>query len=830
MARKLTDVDALFLGDDAVDRMFIGETLVWNGDDVPELEASQDAYYDWSSYVPATSLDNLGTGGSSFDLPGAGLGLASSTVWPALIPGDLAYNYQGTLDPTIGVEPYARERLLSQYPYYWSGTYSSLVPLANTGTEGAATVTFETVSAYNSVRSMYFPGVANNYLSVPDAAPLDLTTAIEIVMKVSIFEVDNRLANQRIVAKSGTARGYEVFIGFDSQHASLNFTRDGSVVATATEKLPFLPEHIYWIRVTYTSGSTNFYWQPDNGTSTPPGAWIQLGTTLTNITGSIVANAESLKIGTYNGTGDMFKGRLYRLIIRDAVSGGATVLDIDIPTDTAAMTTDVTTSFTATSGQTVTLTKSGSPPNTVRIHTSGSWFLELGHRFGQATNLTELQTIENQLQIIWVKAVTGGASTTRRELFPIVSAYSSTSYGPYQPNSWTIFFDTLHNEIKFTGQTGSGAADEVFLTGSGPLAGTSSQIYALALLEQGGNTAAWLVRYDATTQSFVYESAGGTSTPQKLSITGTGLIDDLNFLNVWAGTTGFQISDIAITNIPDFCTVEDNVQWDTGDINVKPFVERAARVVALNLAPTYTVGDFWRSIGDGAMVIASEAVEEGDLFAVTSTAPTFRQIKFNHPSRRKMLYRPILTTFGPPSTPLVIDSADDLFMWVVMSSNAEFEYVAYGYDSSTDSFLDMEIGREPLDGDAWVYAEIMDDDGNGGWTIYRGSEATAPIHTIWDRGFSEPTLLALSVDRGAGGVFKAYFYDDSHGLTELANRTTDLLTGDITFDSLWFFGPEEDEGYANMAFYGGGWVTGTGAIPDQDGVIDYWRRAVYGYA
>lgn len=52
MARLLTDVDALFLGTDAVDRMFIGEIIIWNGDDVPELEASSYVYYDWSSYTP----------------------------------------------------------------------------------------------------------------------------------------------------------------------------------------------------------------------------------------------------------------------------------------------------------------------------------------------------------------------------------------------------------------------------------------------------------------------------------------------------------------------------------------------------------------------------------------------------------------------------------------------------------------------------------------------------------------------------------------------------------------------------------------------------------
>lgn len=54
MTRKLTDVDALYLGTDEVERMFIGNTLVWNGDHVPELQVggshAQDVYYDAASW------------------------------------------------------------------------------------------------------------------------------------------------------------------------------------------------------------------------------------------------------------------------------------------------------------------------------------------------------------------------------------------------------------------------------------------------------------------------------------------------------------------------------------------------------------------------------------------------------------------------------------------------------------------------------------------------------------------------------------------------------------------------------------------------------------
>lgn len=829
MARKLSDVDALFLGEDEVERMFIGDTLVWNGDSVPELQTTLDAYFDEVSWSPPSTLGNQGTGSTSFDLPADGDGAANIVDWPALLPGDFAYNYKGVIDPAIGTEPYSEERLASQYQYrYTVPSGFAHTSITNEGTEGSAgDITVETTNAYNGTRSMYFPGVSNNYLSVPDSAALDLTTAIEIILRIAPFEVDNRLGNQRLVAKSGSARGYEVYIGYDTQHATLNFTRDGSTVAVASEKLPFLSEHIYWIRVTYTSGSTNFYWAPDNATE--PSSWTQLGATQTNITGSIVANTDLLRVGTYNGSGDMFKGRLYRLIIRDAVSAGSTVLDIDIPTDTAAMTTDVTTTFTATSGQTVTLTKSGSPPNTVRINAAGTWFLQSDHRWGYASDLAELQTIENQLQVVWFRTTYTGVTPTRREIYPLLRAFTTA---PYQDNSWTIAYDPFQGEMKFTFESSSQTSDDIWLSGSGPVTGSLEQVYALAIIYVNGSTRAWFVRYNPPTETFVYESFGGSGTPQTYFVSGDIINSATNGLQMWQGMAGFAINEVGIVNFPDVINAAMSAGWDTNDdLVIRPYVENAVRVVALGLEADYTVGDFWRASDDGVMAIASTAVDEGDLFAVSSADPVqFQQIKLNHPSRRRGMYRPSNVTFGPPASPFFVDASDDLFLWAVLSSNqtTEFEYVSYGYDSTTDAFIDVELGRDTFSSDVWVYFELDDDDGNIGWVQYRGDTADEPVHTVWDRGFSEPTLVGFSVDR-ANGIFQGYLYDDSHGLTVLENQSSDTLTGDVSMDSFWFFGPESEEAYANTMFYGGGWVSGIGVIPDEEGVVEYWQRAVYGY-
>jgi hypothetical protein len=846
MARKLTDVDALFLGTNDVERAYIGDTLIWDlYHTVPELETggalAQDVFYDWTSWSPPSNLGNLGTESTNFDLPADGTGLAGVKEFPAFIPGDYAYNYQGEIDPAIGGAPNDYERLVEFYPYLYPTGFQTFT-LTNQGSEGApGNMVIESNSSISSgadKRSMYFPGATTNYLSIPDNANIDLTTTMEITMRLSLYEVDNRLANQRIIAKSGTSRGYEVFLGFDTAHATINFTPNGTNINTCTEKLPFLSEHIYWLRVTYLSGTgSKFYWAPDTGSNTEPGSWTQLGGTVTTTTAASVANAETLKIGTYNGTSDMFKGRIYKVLVRNAETGGATVVDIDIEDDTASMTQDVTTTFTATSGQTVTLTKSGTPPNTVRLNLASSYSLQSDHRFGYGGNFAELLAADNQLHIIWVDATIGGYATSRREIYPVIrSAVASSTH--YSANSWGMYFDSFQGQMKFTAQIGSSEIGELMSSGNGPVVGTGRQLFAVLILQHDGWTKTWIVRYDPTTQAFVYETDGGSSTPQQSSITSTGLISSTsNDVRVWAGASGFTINQMGIAQYPNVLIADQDVGWDltSVDVNLKPIVESTLRVVASGLDASYVVGDFWRSSDDGQMGFATEAVEEGDIFAVSSASPlTFQQIKFNHPYRRKALYRPQYVTFGEPvgtqSPPFFVDAADDLFIWQVLSSDMEFEWAAYGYDSTTSAFIDMEISRDSGDENAYIFLEIDDDSGNQAWFNYRGSTTTDdPIHTIWDRGYSEPTLIAMTLDRGAGGLLRGFFYDATHGLTEITRVGNDLLTDDITMDGFWFFGPEEDEGYANALYYGGGWNAGVGIIPDNDGIVEYWERVVYGY-
>lgn len=790
-----------------------------------------------------SELQNIGTTAGVNDLPATGSGLSRLRILPGFQPGDYAKHFVGELDPSVvGTEPRSLERMKTEYSYlYQGGNIGTGFTIVNTGTEtSTSNGNIFAESGYQGAFSNFnFPGLATNFMSVPDAANLDLTTQMEITFRVAIMFPDNRLGNQRIVAKSGTARGYEVFIGYDSQHATLNFTPNGVALATATEKIHALPEHPMWFRVTYNSATANtkFYWAPDNASE--PSTWYQLGSTITSVNTASVANTELLRIGTYNGTGDMFKGRLFNLIIRNAETAGTTVLNINVATDSVGMTPNVTTTFTATSGQTVTLTTSGTFPN--KLYLDVQFTLVTGNRYGYPTPLgsfSDLATTPGTLQIIWFKINVGTYNTSNRTIYPLFRVHSNTAgQGPYDDNSWGLYFDTFQGTIYHAWRANNtDNFTELFSTGSGVPVVTGDQIIGLAQVQlaAGDLIQSWLFRYNISTGTFTYPTSNGTGPvvgPRSLST--AQLIPGANTVESWQGTTGFTINSIGVTNTPDIINSNESAGWGSGDVDVTPLVKNTIKVVALGQAADYVVGEYWRASDNGNLAFAPNAVEEGDVLAVTSTVPTWQQIKLNHPSRRKTLFRPRYVTFGEYSPAVGISVADteDFFIWAVVAAEPNYdtdEYVTYSYGA--DAFMAIESwdGGSSTTPDRALYFEIDDDDGHFGWIT--AQQSLGNLNPLWPNGHASPTLLAMSVDRGAGGVWHAYRYDAEYGYTIFNNTGSDLLTGSITIDDAFdFMGPEMDEGYSDAVYWGGGWSQGIGIIPNEDGIRELWGRAVYGY-
>lgn len=123
MARKLTDVSNFYLGDDLVSRLFIGDTLIYNGDNVPELESSQSIYYDWTSLTRAdsdplstfaltdgfngNSLDTVAWNIQAWSAPAANT-LTASRVGPnGAGRRDMLYNASFDLDHYCAIDVYA---------------------------------------------------------------------------------------------------------------------------------------------------------------------------------------------------------------------------------------------------------------------------------------------------------------------------------------------------------------------------------------------------------------------------------------------------------------------------------------------------------------------------------------------------------------------------------------------------------------------------------------------------------------------------------------------------------------------------------------------------
>ena len=213
-------------------------------------------------------------------------------------------------------------------------------------------VTGQTVTVRESPRFV-FPGVAGNYMSVPDAAPLRVTGDIEIVARIAPTDW-TPAATITIVGRWTTNASY-LFRLATSGALQLNFTTNGStsVAAQSTAAVAAADGSARWVKVTRVaaSGLVRFYTAPD--APTEPTTWTQLGTDVTMAAGGIFAGTSPLEIGTFNtGTSGPFAGRIARAIVRNGIAG-TVVLDV---AEANAPAPGVT-SFPATTGGTVTVTQ-----------------------------------------------------------------------------------------------------------------------------------------------------------------------------------------------------------------------------------------------------------------------------------------------------------------------------------------------------------------------------------------------------------------------------------------------------------------------------------------
>jgi hypothetical protein len=180
---------------------------------------------------------------------------------------------------------------------------------------------------YDGQKSVYFPGVAGNYISAPDSAALSITGDIDIRAKVALSDW-SPAADNGLVAKveSGTTRSYRLVVlpsGLLLLEVSLNGTT--FVSQAADTPVPFTDGTTGWVRGTRNAatGEVRYY------TSTDGTAWTQLGAARTTAAGSIFDSTSRLELGSsFFGAGQSLSGSLYRAQIYSGIDG-TKVFDFD---------------------------------------------------------------------------------------------------------------------------------------------------------------------------------------------------------------------------------------------------------------------------------------------------------------------------------------------------------------------------------------------------------------------------------------------------------------------------------------------------------------------
>ena len=218
----------------------------------------------------------------------------------------------------------------------------------------------------SDINYVYLPGVAGNSMSVPDEAALDITGDIDIRVQVALDDWTPAAAST-VISKVGTAGNLAWYLRvlntgllqiFISPDGTTFFTRQSTVSTGITDG------DVKWVRFTLdvdngsSQNETKFFLSDDGVT------WTQLGTTVTGSgTTTINANNSNLTIGIQGTTTQPAAGKVYRAQIYSDLTETNKVLDID----TSVITTGAATSFTALTGQTVTINRSTSGRKTVAV-------------------------------------------------------------------------------------------------------------------------------------------------------------------------------------------------------------------------------------------------------------------------------------------------------------------------------------------------------------------------------------------------------------------------------------------------------------------------------
>jgi hypothetical protein len=254
-----------------------------------------------------------------------------------------------------------------------SGLKTSIVtsPLWLFGTEDYMEVPPRWIS-HTGTHYAFIPGTSGNYLSAPDAAPFDIVGNIDIRGYVAL-EDWTPAAENTILSKAGAAgqRSYGMSVT-TAGLLKLFWSANGTdyITKTSTLAVGSVDGTAKWIRATLdvdngSSGNDVKFYTSDDGST-----WVQLGTTVVTAgVTSIFSSTAPIEIGSVSGGTLPMSGRVFRTQVFNEIEG-VSVFDANINVNVPTASGNVN-SFTATTGGTVTVNRSGTDIRTAIITYSG---------------------------------------------------------------------------------------------------------------------------------------------------------------------------------------------------------------------------------------------------------------------------------------------------------------------------------------------------------------------------------------------------------------------------------------------------------------------------